>query len=186
MATLQFEPRSVDNDILKKGRFFMASYFLRATLPGALMTFGLLMAAAPARAELGGAPMPTPSGASVQTIGPAPRPASSTAAASYTVRQTTLTSGTVVREYAGQDGKVFAIAWSGSRMPDVASLLGGYLPQATQAAAAQRAQRGGGRGPVSVDQPGLVVHAGGHMGHFAGQAYLPLMLPTGMTGSDIQ
>jgi hypothetical protein len=185
MATLQFEPRLDDNDVLKKGRCFMHSYFIRTRLTGALMTFALLMAAAPARAELGGIPMQTPGGASVVTIAPAPGAASSTAPASYTVRQTTLASGTIVREYAGQDGKVFAIAWSGSRMPDVATLFGDYLPQTTAAAEAQRAQRGG-RGQVSIDQPGLVVRSEGHMGRFAGQAYLPQMLPAGMTGNDIQ
>ena len=164
----------------------MASYFLRAALTGALTSVALLITAAPARAELGSTPMQTPSGASVETIGPAPGPASSTAPASFTVRQTTLTSGTVVREYTGADGNVFAIAWSGPRMPDVASLLGGYLPQVEQAVETQRAQRGGGRGAVSIDQPGLVVRSGGHMGHFEGQAYLPQMLPAAVTGSNIQ
>jgi hypothetical protein len=106
--------------------------------------------------------------------------------ANFTVRQTTLSSGTVVREYIGPDGTVFGIAWTGPRMPDLATLLGSYFPQATSAVDAQRAQRGGGRGPASVEQPGLVVHSGGHMGSFAGQAYLPQALPSNVTGSDIQ
>jgi hypothetical protein len=31
-----------------------------------------------------------------------------------------------------------------------------------------------------------VVHSGGHMGAFAGQAWLPQALPAGVSGSDIQ
>ncbi|TCK84036.1 DUF2844 domain-containing protein [Paraburkholderia sp. BL9I2N2] len=164
----------------------MGSYFLRATLTVALATFGLLNAAMPAQAALSGTPIPTPVGASVETIAPPSLPVCSTASASYTVRQTNLPSGTVVHEYAGQDGNVFAIAWSGPRMPDVAALFGSYLPQVTNAVEAQRAQRDGGRGPARIDQSGLVVRSGGHMGFFAGQAYLPQMLPAGVTGSDIR
>ena len=161
---------------------------LRAALTAALVAGVLLSATAPARAELGGSPMPTPSGAIVNTLAPVARAASSSAAAAanYTVRQTTLSSGTVVREYIGQNGTVFGIAWTGPRMPDLASLLGSYFPQVTSAVEAQRAQRGGGRGPASVEQSGLVVHSGGHMGLFAGQAYLPQALPAGVTGNDIE
>ncbi|WP_250520786.1 DUF2844 domain-containing protein, partial [Caballeronia sp. NCTM1] len=50
---------------------------------------------------------------------------------------------------------------------------------------AQRAARGG-RGQVSVQDSGLVVHSGGHMGAFSGSAYLPQSLPAGVSASDIQ
>ena len=50
--------------------------------------------------------------------------------------------------------------------------------------AARRAR--GSRGPVSVNDASLVVHSGGHMGSFAGQAYLPEKLPAGVSGSDIK
>jgi hypothetical protein len=166
---------------------------VRAALSTALVASALIVAAAPARAELGGSPMQTPAGATVNSAAPVARAASSgggtsgtTAAASYTVKQTTLESGTVVREYIGQDGNVFGIAWKGPFMPNLATLLGSYFPRVTNAVDAQRAERGGGRGPASVEQSGLVVHSGGHTGLFAGQAYLPQALPSGVTGSDIQ
>ncbi|MGF6880342.1 DUF2844 domain-containing protein [Paraburkholderia sp. MM5477-R1] len=165
----------------------MLNHFIRATLPVTLVSLGLLTVAVRAHAELGGSPMPMPNGATVGTIAPPASAASSAAAASYTVKQTTLWSGTVVREYIGPDGKVFGIAWSGPRMPDLATLLGSYLPQVTNAIETQRAQRGGGRGPATVDQSsGLVLHSGGHMGFFSGQAYLPQALPAGVAGSNIQ
>lgn len=172
------------SDVFNKGGSFMR-HLLRASLTGALVAVGLLNVAMPARAALGGSPMQTPAGAAVATIAPRAFSASS-AASSYTIRQTNLPSGTVVREYTGLDGEVFAVAWSGPRMPDVASLLGGYLPQVTNAVETQRTQRGGGRGAVRIDQPGLVVRSSGHMGFFAGQAYLPQAFPAAVTGSDIQ
>jgi hypothetical protein len=49
-----------------------------------------------------------------------------------------------------------------------------------------RQLRGGGHGPGIVQDSGLVVHSGGHMGAFSGQAYLPQALPAGVSGTDIQ
>ena len=160
-----------------------------------------------AYAGLGGAPMTPPADASVstRTVQPA-APAVRHAAAqgvmrsasnaalrpppplqpSYTVRETTLGNGTVVREYLAADGSVFGIAWHGPQMPDLNDLLGSYFPQYVAGVKAVRAARGGGHGPVAVDQSGLVVRSGGHMGAFSGQAWLPPALPAGVSGSDIQ
>jgi hypothetical protein len=129
----------------------------------ACLALGLTVAA-PAFAVLGGAPMTPPAGAVVNT---------------------TLAIGTVVNEYVGASGVVFGIAWRGPRFPDLPSLLGDYFPQYVQGIKNQRAN-GGGRGPVSVTGSSLVVHSGGHMGAFTGQAYLPQALPAGVTASDIQ
>jgi hypothetical protein len=148
-----------------------------------------LMAAAPAYAVLGGAPMTPPSGAtvsnSVSHAAAGSTSAASASTSSFTVRTTTLAVGTVVNEYVGADGTVFGIAWQGPRIPDLPSLLGSYFPQYVQGIQNQRAN-GGGRGPVSVAGSALVVRSGGHMGAFVGQAYLPQALPAGVSASDIQ
>ena len=163
-----------------------------------------LCAVQSAYAVLGGAPMTPPANASVssrviQPVATAVAAAqgvmrsTSNAASSpsaqspsYTVRATTLVNGTVVREYLATDGVVFGIAWHGPQMPDLTSLLGSYFPQYVSGLKAARAARGGGRGPVAVDQSTLVVRSGGHMGGFSGQAWLPHSLPAGVSGSDIQ
>jgi hypothetical protein len=104
---------------------------------------------------------------------------------SYTLRSTTLSNGTVVNEYVSSDGVVFGITWRGERIPDLPGLLGTYFPQYLQGLKAQREARGG-RGPVNVQDVGLVVISEGQMRSFAGKAYLPDKLPAGVSGSDIQ
>lgn len=185
----------------------MWSHVRRAGIVSALALSCSLAGVLPAYAALGGAPMTSPTDASVssRTIQPAASAqsvmrsassaASSTSAASavtasssssYTVRETALGNGTVVREYLATDGSVFGIAWRGPQMPDLNDLLGSYFPQYVAGVKAVRAARGGTRGPVAVDQSSLVVRSGGHMGAFSGQAWLPPALPAGVSGSDIQ
>ncbi|WP_206950712.1 DUF2844 domain-containing protein [Trinickia acidisoli] len=168
---------------------------LRAAVPAAFVLCALTAVTLPARAALGGSPMPTPAGATTTTLAhiahaaAAGTGASSTAAtaapAQYSVRATTYSSGTSVREYLGTDGNVFGIAWNGPRMPDLQSLLGNYFPQYASGVQALHAARPG-RGPVDVEQSNLVVRSGGHMGSFFGQAWLPSALPAGVTGADIK
>jgi hypothetical protein len=189
--------------------FVMWSRVRRAGIVTALALPCSLIAVQSAHAGLGGTPMTPPSDASVssRTIQPgsgaanavqsvmrsassaassASASTSSTSPTSYTVRETTLGSGTVIREYLAADGSVFGIAWHGPQMPDLNDLLGTYFPQYVAGVKAARASRGGGRGPVAVDQSSLVVRSGGHMGAFSGQAWLPPALPAGVSGSDIQ
>jgi hypothetical protein len=166
----------------------------------ALAVACLFSAVQSAHAVLGGSPMTPPADASTSSriVTPvavmhsaseessASGASASSASSSYTVQETTFGNGTVVREYLAQNGSVFGIAWHGPQMPHLADLLGTYFPQYQAGVQAARAARGGGHGPVAVEQNGLVVHSGGHMGAFAGQAWLPQALPNGVSGSDIQ
>ena len=110
-------------------------------------------------------------------------------AESYTVHEIQGPTGTVVREYVS-GGKVFGIAWQGPWMPDMRQLLGNYFDQFARAnqAQADQAQKGARirRGPVLIDEPGLVVQIGGHPRAFAGRAYVPEMLPSGVLPESIQ
>ncbi|OIQ91398.1 hypothetical protein GALL_266720 [mine drainage metagenome] len=104
------------------------------------------------------------------------------AAPLYTVHEIRQASGTVVREYVSAQGQVFAVVWQGPRMPDLQQLLGNYFADYRAAAAAKRA----GRGLVRLRQPGLVLHSGGHMRAFFGQAYIPQLLPAGVAIDEIR
>ncbi|PMS22503.1 hypothetical protein C0Z18_04005 [Trinickia dabaoshanensis] len=172
----------------------MSKRYLRAAGPAALVLCAALGMTQTAWAVLGGAPMPTPPNATATMAAPVTRAASAMqggssasapASAAYSVRITTYSSGTTVREYVGADGNVFAIAWNGPSMPDLQGLLGNYFPQYASGVKAIHAARHS-RGPVAVESSDLVVHSGGHMGSFFGQAWLPSALPAGITGADVK
>jgi hypothetical protein len=107
------------------------------------------------------------------------------ALAAYAVEQMTTASGIAVKEYAGPDGKVFAVTWRGRRPPDLSVLLGSYFGRYHDAAIA-----GGltthGLHHASVRTSGLVVETAGHMRDMWGRAMLPAMLPPGVERSEIQ
>ena len=92
--------------------------------------------------------------------------------------------GATVREYVTPAGKVFAVGWNGTVMPDLQQILGTYYSHFATAAKNQRAR--GVRGPVSVNEPGVVIQSGGHMAAFRGKAYIPEMLPEGVHPDAIQ
>jgi len=71
-------------------------------------------------------------------------------------------------------------------MAPLNTLLGSYFPAYLQGVSALHAAQGGGHGPANVQQPGLIVQTGGHMGNFAGRAYLPASLPQGTSPDDLQ
>jgi hypothetical protein len=104
---------------------------------------------------------------------------------SYTVHEIQGSSGTVVREYVSPEGKVFGIAWQGPWMPDMRQLLGTYFDEYARANQARQGARVR-RGPVLINEPGLVVQIGGHPRAFAGRAYVPEMLPSGVRAESIQ
>jgi len=108
-----------------------------------------------------------------------------TQAAAYTVHEIKAAAGTVVNEYVSPAGKVFAITLHGQFIPNMQQLLGSYYQQFSDAAAAQR-QAHVGRRALNIQQPGLVVQNGGHMRSYFGKAYVPTMLPQGVTADEIQ
>lgn len=87
-------------------------------------------------------------------------------------------SGVTVQEYAGADGVVFALSWSGPTLPDLQRLYGSYFPG--YAAARDARAPGAYRAPVSLRGTQLVAHAWGHMRDYAGSAYVPALLPPGV------
>jgi len=104
----------------------------------------------------------------------------------YTLHEIQAPTGTIVREYVSPtSGKVFAVAWQGPWPPDMRQVLSNYFGQYQQAAQAQATSRAG-RHPLMIQQSGLVVQSGGHMRSFAGRAYIPQMLPQGVSAEAIR
>jgi len=108
-----------------------------------------------------------------------------TQAEAYAVHEMKAPGGTVVREYVSSDGRVFGVAWQGSFIPDMKQLLGTYYQQYAAAAKAARTARRG-RGPLNIQQPGLVFENSGHMHAFSGRAYDPGLLQQGVSANDIR
>jgi hypothetical protein len=108
-----------------------------------------------------------------------------TQTSSYTIHEIQSPTGTVVREYVSPSGKVFAVAWQGPWPPDMRQILASYFGQYQQSAQAQANSRTG-RRPLVIEQPGLVLQSGGHMRSFAGRAYIPEMLPQGISAEAIR
>jgi len=104
-----------------------------------------------------------------------------TSHANYKLHEIQLPSGTQLREFAGLDGKVFAVAWNGPTVPDLRQTLGQYFDNYLTAAKAQHS----GHHHLQVRESGLVVLAGGHMRAFSGLAYLPQAMPSGVSVGDL-
>jgi hypothetical protein len=50
-----------------------------------------------------------------------------TSHANYKLHEIHMPSGTLVREFAGADGKVFAVAWNGPTVPNLRDIMGQYF-----------------------------------------------------------
>jgi Protein of unknown function (DUF2844) len=97
-------------------------------------------------------------------------------------QQLQLPSGTVVTEYLGSDGLVYAVTWRGPSLPNLRQLLGTYFAN-YQTAASQPVVR---HRLVRMNSPSIVIESSGKMRAFVGRAWVPSMLPSGVTGADIQ
>ena len=102
----------------------------------------------------------------------------------YAIHEMKAATGTVVREYVGQDGHVFGVTWHGPFVPDMQQILGTYFQQYSAAIKAAKTQPG--RHPLNVQEPGLVVQLGGHMRSYAGRVYVPDMMPEGIKADLIK
>jgi hypothetical protein len=153
----------------------------------ALMLFLTLLQGALAYAALGGAPSDFGGTQATQASSAGRRlaaatPSATTTDAVYTVSQSTLDSGTVVREYSDAAGKVFAVSWRGPTLPDLRTLLGDKFGAMT-GAAAKRAQAG--HSQLALEQSDVVLVSNGHMRSFAGHAWIPSALPAGFDTTTI-
>jgi len=147
-------------------------------LRGVLFAAILLLAyAGGAQAALGGPPAAFEAGSSTSASSVA------LAGSSYTLRDTTLPTGTHVREYVASNGVVFAVGWDGPFLPDLQALLGAHFN--TMVAESAKTPRAG-NSQLAVNRPDVVILSGGHMRAFEGRAWLPAELPAGISANDIR
>jgi hypothetical protein len=107
---------------------------------------------------------------------------STTCHASYTIQEIA-SEATTIREYLTLSGVVFAIAWNGLVNPDLTTLLGSYAGEFEEAK--QQSPSSPGQRQLTVRSNRVVVETGGHMRDLRGRAYLPALLPGGVSVDEI-
>lgn len=106
-----------------------------------------------------------------------------TPSGAYTVHEMAY-NGTTVREYVSPQGIVFAIAWNGSRSPDLTTLLGSYANEYENAR--QNTPHRPGVRHSSIKADDVVVERWGQVRNLQGRAYAPSLIPTGVTTDEIR
>jgi Protein of unknown function (DUF2844). len=153
---------------------FASTPFRKVLAPCAF--FALLLCSSPASAALGGDATSIGTGQTHLLASARLRRATT-----HTVHELQAATGTTVREYADNGGKVFAVSWQGPFRPDLRQLLGAYYETYLKAAKGRVA-----RGPVNIEVPGLVIHMSGHQRAFYGRAYLVDRVPQGLSTDEIR
>ncbi|CAD6533899.1 DUF2844 domain-containing protein [Paraburkholderia sabiae] len=152
----------------------------RAIVVAASAVFALCantLTACDARAELGGT-MPA-----LQANEPCTQHA--VPGSAVRVQSTVDAGGTTINAYATCDGLIFAYAWQGPTMPDLARLLGPYA-DGYRAKAATQLSAFGHLHASRVEQPDVVVESGGQMRSYVGRAWLPAAVPSGFSLADLR
>ncbi|MHB8667589.1 MAG: DUF2844 domain-containing protein [Burkholderiales bacterium] len=170
---------SVGRDAARKPKRARDTERARGRLSRALPLFSVLLLAyaGVSQAALGGLPE------RFDTEGTAVASTLSTTMPNYTVRETTLATGTQVREYISSAGIVFAVAWNGPMLPDLKALLGPYFDAMVAESASKPSA---GRARIRVSRPEVVIHSGGHMRAFEGSAWIPGQFPAGFSADDVR
>ncbi len=89
-----------------------------------------------------------------------------------------------VREYISPSGVVFAVAWNGLSHPDLTSLLGSYVGEYQQALRQTPLERG--KRHFQIKANSVIVEKWGHMRSVHGRAYIPALIPSGVSIDEIK
>lgn len=102
---------------------------------------------------------------------------------SYTVQELK-SDANVVREYVSTSGIVFAIAWNGLSHPDLTTLLGNYVGEYQQALQHTASRKG--KRHFQVRTSRIIVEKWGHMRNMRGRAYIPALIPSGVSINELK
>jgi hypothetical protein len=150
-----------------------------ALAPCALSLFGALWLPLPAAAHLGGDAVSVDTDRQVFHSQLRSIPMQQ-----YNRHEISGSSGSWVHEYETRQGTVFALTWQGELPPDLQQLLGDYY-QRFQAAAAAHVRPGLHR-QLNITAADLVVQSIGRLRAFRGMAYIPSLVPAGVSVADLQ
>jgi hypothetical protein len=149
----------------------------RSRIASAALALALLAAGGPARATLGEPEASVDGDGRALAMDRQP-PVVRGATAVHELRAPTCS----VREFVSPSGTVYAVAWSGLARPDLGALLGAYHAEYRAAAAAAAPVRG----PRRVEAQNVVVETWGHARSLHGRAWVPALVPAGVSLDDVQ
>ena len=101
----------------------------------------------------------------------------------YTVHEMA-SSAVALREYVTPSGVIFAVAWNGLSTPDLDQILGSYAGE--YQAALQGSERQKGNRHLQVKSQNIKVERWGHMRALHGRAYIPALIPPGVSADVIK
>lgn len=99
----------------------------------------------------------------------------------FAIHELALPTGTKLREFVADSGKVFAVTWSGGWRPNLREIMGSHYDRFVVATRGRRARRG----IVRMELPGMVVVMGGHLRNFFGRVILTDLMPAGLVPEDL-
>ena len=104
-----------------------------------------------------------------------------------TTHEISLADGSGIKEYVNASGQVFAVSWRTRLKPNLEALLGAQQYASLSAAALdQPSGVASMKRQQSVRLSNLVVHQGGRVNAFAGVAYVPALVPTGVDADALR
>lgn len=133
-----------------------------------------LIYASPSHAELGG----TVSKDAIQIQEKFPADATGQR---LNVFQIKLPTGTQIKEYATTDNIVVGVSWQGPTLPNLKQLLGQHFDTFAKRPATKDTNHHN----VDFFSDDLVVQSYGQIHNFSGRAYLPKMLPVGISADQV-
>jgi Protein of unknown function (DUF2844) len=107
-----------------------------------------------------------------------------TALVDYDVHEIDAAAGLTVREFVTRGGTVFALSWAGPVPPDLQLLLGNYFGAYAAGLAALKSP--GRNRSVRIALADLIVESSGHLRAYSGRAYLPALMPAGVSIADLR
>ena len=98
----------------------------------------------------------------------------------YDVHEIQTTAG-VIHEYVSTQGKVFAVTWHGSGLPNLAQLLGVYSAQLAQAQPSTHYNHH----HLRLATPEVVLESDAYLRSRSGRAWVPALFPQSLSPKDI-
>jgi Protein of unknown function (DUF2844) len=102
----------------------------------------------------------------------------------YTLHEIRTESGTRLHEFETRNGTVFAVTWEGPLPPDLQQLFGNYYTRFRAAASAPHGP--GTHRQLNIAGPELVVQSTARPRAYMGRAYIPSLVPAGISIADLQ